>query len=169
MRGILILMTGVLLASCDRPAEEKVPRHSDATMRQIAGEFPGMTRACLDKLKWGGVEAVPGKSDACYRFESARRWQGVWEHYMEHSTFCAAPALNCPDDPDRELWLEFSGAEPPEAGFPPGGTFAIEFIGRRNVGAGTFGHGGMFRNEVIVDRVISISRVSEKTVEKAKK
>lgn len=164
MRCLVILMMCALFASCKRPADEKVPRYSDAIMRQIEADFPGMTQACLDKLKWGGVEAVPAKSDACYRFESARRWEGVWEHYMEHSTFCAAPALSCPDDPDREVWLEFSGAEPPEAGFPPGGTFAIEFIGRRNVGAGTFGHGGMFRNEVIVDRVISIRKVAEPPV-----
>jgi hypothetical protein len=100
--------------------------------------------------------------DRCYRFGAQQHWQGEWKLEMESSTFCPAPSRNCPKDYQGKLWLEFrKGVEPREEKYPPGGTFAIEFVGRKNLLPGTFGYAGMFENEVIVDRVISMKKVED--------
>jgi hypothetical protein len=100
--------------------------------------------------------------DRCYRFGAQQHWKGEWRLEMESSTFCPAPSRNCPKDYQSKLWLEFQkGAEPRENKYPPGGTFAIEFDGRKNLLPGTFGYAGMFENEVIVDRVISMKKVED--------
>jgi hypothetical protein len=42
---------------------------------------------------------------------------------------------------------------------PPGGLYAIDFIGRCSEGVGMFGHFGMSKHEVIVDRLLSIKQI----------
>lgn len=159
MREVTLLSLCLLGAACGRGEKHRAPKFSDAEMRNFQADMPGMTNACLETLKWGGIEALPNRLNECFKFDRPRRWEGIWWHSMENSTFCPAPARDCPEDPERELWLDFSGAKPPAAVYPPGGTFAVEFIGRRNVGGGAFGHFGMFRNQVIVDRLISLKQI----------
>jgi len=85
----------------------------------------------------------------------------LWRNNFEGSQFCEPPETQCDAaklDPRRFIWLELD----PPAGWedtPPGGLYAVDFIGRRSLFRGFFGHFGMSRNEVIVDRLISIRQV----------
>ena len=160
MRGATLLILCALLTGCDRSEEQRVPRFSDAEMRQFRASFPGMTEACLHKLQWEGIAALSDKSDECFSFEQPRRWKGLWRKDFEGSRFCPEPARECSHDTaGEETWLEFS-FDYPAAGEPPfGGLYAVEFIGRRSKGAGAFGHAGMFKNEILVDRLVSLKEV----------
>ena len=158
---IVPLLVCMFAAGCQPSERKNEPSLSVADVQSFRKEYPGLTEQCLQRLREGGIEAMPDDSDDCFKFDDARRWAGVWEHYMEHSTFCAEGTAPCPDDPKDALWLEFTGPEPLQGRYPPGGRFTVEFIGRRNVGQGAFGHAGVYRNAVIVDRMISIKEVGE--------
>lgn len=62
------------------------------------------------------------------------------------------------------IWLDFSGQLAPE--FRPqrvGGLYAVEFVGRRHSFRRSYGHMGMFDEEVIVDRMMAIRRLPDKS------
>jgi hypothetical protein len=159
----------LMLVGCHKPpaehaalANEAMERRQqipvpEAYVRQQDQDAARRLRAGLD-APIPCEDLAPMSDDKCYRFGEPQHWQGTWDLAMESSTFCPAQ-LNCPAKPDDAPWLEFSGVRPAEAKFPPGGVFAIEFIGRRNLLPGTFGHFGMAKSELIVDRLISIKPV----------
>ena len=162
MRLMLLVLAAELLTGCKQQPQRQ-QKMSDAAILQIHREMPGMTDECLDKLKWGGTEALPQKYEDCFRFSAPQRMQGLWRNQFEGSEFCEASG-RCPDakvDADPAAFTAL-GMGSPLAGredTPPGGLYAIDFVGRRSVGAGMFGHMGMAKNEVIVDRLISIREV----------
>jgi hypothetical protein len=124
-------------------------KDQDAARRLHAGVEAPVPCADLDLNR--GV-------DQCYRFGTPRHWSGLWYSGFEDSQFCNAPAIDCPNNAP-EVWLDFGPTEPKEGKFPPGGVFAVEFVGRANLYPGTFGHMGLAPNEVLVDRLIAIRRV----------
>jgi len=84
------------------------------------------------------------------------RMRGFWNDEFEGSQFCTAPEKCL--YPAGETWLEF--ADPKMQRREPTGTlYAVEFIGRRPLYSGSFGHFGMFTNDVIVDRMISMKEI----------
>jgi hypothetical protein len=156
-----VLALVVLLAGCNQQPQRQ-PKMSDTQLRLMRSEMPGITDECLDKAKWGGVEAMP-KAEECFRFSKSQRMQGLWRNQFEGSEFCESSDRRCPDpktaaDPESFIWLEL---ELP-AGYedtPPGGLYAIDFVGRRSLGGGMFGHFGVAKHEVLVDRLLSIKLV----------
>ena len=92
----------------------------------------------------------------------AQRWKGLWRDDFEGSQFCPAPAKTCSfDTPGERIWLTFidtAGVQPRRSS---GGLYAIEFVGRRTLRRGRYGHMGVFEQEVLVDRVISLDLVQD--------
>lgn len=153
MRDTIILFGLLILAGC----YGKAPKVSDATVDEFRNEMPGMTPWCLDQLKYGGIEAIPAATDACFEMEPARRWRGLWRYNFESSRFCPAPAQRCAHfDPGEFVWLTEHARHPR---LKLGGLYVVEFVGRRTRQRGVYGHLGLAQREIIVDRFESIRQV----------
>jgi len=156
MKVLLIAATAALLVGCHK----REPKVADRIIRQLHASYPAMTDECLEKLKWGGPEAMPERSDECFKFDRQRRWKGVWTNDFEGSTFCPAGS-KCPiqfSAVPQLIWLEFApNLSPKESKL--GATYELEFIGRRSIGKGQFGHMGVSENDIIVDRIISMKEL----------
>jgi len=156
-----------LLTGCDRPPEQKIPVVADAVIQKMKAEDPGITDACLEKIRWGGFEAAPEQLDQCFRLTKPRHWRGVLHYDLEESRFCVDAVERCPPPADRESvnWLSFSSKIVlPETllrrpSDPLRRDFAIEFIGRRTLYPGHYGHMGTYPNEIMVDRLISVREI----------
>jgi hypothetical protein len=160
---VLVMLAAALLAGCKQQPLRQ-PRLSDGQLQAIRTDAPGMSEDCLNKLKWGGIGALPNDVGQCFKFTPPKRMQGLWRNQFEGSDYCEDQARPCPDKKMNashgfSTWLEMRAPLPGARDTPPGGLYAIDFVGRRSVGAGKFGHFGMWRNEVIVDRLLSIKEV----------
>jgi hypothetical protein len=159
----LLVLAAVLFTAGCKQQPHRQPKFSDAELQAIRAGAPGMTEDCLTKLKWGGTEALPPKEEYCFKFTPPRRMHGLWRNSFEGSEYCDDSAGKCPDakvekDPKSFTWFALQ-LLPGWKDTPPGGLYKVDFIGRRSVGAGMFGHFGMSQNEVIVDRLLSIEEV----------
>jgi hypothetical protein len=159
-KRLVLVIVSSLLFSC----HQRKPVVSDAQIQAIHRLYPGMKGSCLDKLKWGGTGAMPERADECFTFESPRRWKGVWINAFEGSQFCLPPVRRtCQQEGsgsyDNVVSLEFSHSPSVQDHLVPGGVYLVDFIGRRSHGAGTFGHMGVARNDIIVDRMISMKQL----------
>jgi len=102
--------------------------------------------------------------DQCLRFTPPRRWKGIAELGLENSRFCDGARDRCPPwEMDPLTWLEFRPGS--TDGFKIRGAIEgphldrIEFIGRRTIYPGQFGHMGGYDHHMIVDRMISIQEL----------
>lgn len=116
-----------------------------------------MTAACWRLLHSHREDVFPRKVDQCFKMTPAQRWRGIWEDYFEGQQFCAA-GTHCSNDFDRPLvWITFADGVRPTADMPTERSYVVEFIGRRTLLPGPHGHFGVFKHEIVVDRLISIS------------
>ncbi len=132
---------------------------SDEELKSIQADYPGIKPECLEKLKYGGVQALPKGTDQCFEMTSSQRWRGLWRDSFEGSVFCPSPAKECSNIRPDQIWLSYSEklrhakTKPIEGA---GGLYLVEFIGRKTLKRGHYGHMGLFDNEIIVDRLISV-------------
>lgn len=129
---------------------------SDADLKVLTDDSPGMTSACIAKIRADGISAMPKRTEDCFEMTPRQRWTGLWRATFEGSEFCAdepgKPALKC-DDGVAQTWFE------PGIDYTPDGSlYRVEFDGRRTVHRGPFGHMGMSEHEMIADRMISMKR-----------
>ena len=147
------------LAACGKPQVREKPKLSDEQSERLRRGEPGMSEACLELARYGGIAALPQQIFKCDRMTPERHWTGLWRNDFEGSVFCAAPAKQCVETPDA-TWLDFSISLPPQwKGLSPGGLYAVDFIGRATVYPGHYGHVGGFRQEVVMDRLISMREI----------
>lgn len=137
---------------------------NDADAKLVRQTLPGMTDACAAKVRAGGMKAMPDRTEECFEMTSSQRWKGLWLAAFEDSQFCPSPATRCDYVVRRQrkealIWLRFSKDGDAEFKKARGGLYAVEFIGRRTKVPGRFGHMGVFDEEIVVDRMISIERV----------
>lgn len=94
-------------------------------------------------------------TDQCVHMEPARVWRGQWISQYEHTVFCPAEAEQneCPV-PNERTWL--SGAIGGEIGH----RYFVSFVGRKTKYPGGYGHFGLYDSEIIVDRMISLEKLS---------
>jgi hypothetical protein len=140
-----------------------VPAISDEEFAQIKASHPGMTRKCLDAIRYGGVEAWEPEKPECFDLTQAQRWSGLWESGWEWTNFCPDPAKKCDWMEKRGTWLTFADDA---VGLPDkleDGTYQIEFIGRRTKVPGNFGHTASYDHLMIVDRVLKIRKIPGET------
>ena len=114
---------------------------------------------------------------SCHDFGEPRRTSGIWLSEFEGSQFY--PDIERLDDLpttipwEDGIWLSFDDQTVRTENFPkrrwePDAYFRIDFIGRRAVrraesNSGGFGHMGMFHELILVDEVLSIELLKEKS------
>lgn len=103
--------------------------------------------------------------DQCYKFEAPKRFRGLWYNEFEGSIFCAAPARSCDSETGREMgnrtWLTPTQHLNLDEDGPNGDVYEVDFVGRQSMVRGSYGHGGVFDKEILMDRVISIEKVTD--------
>ena len=101
------LSAGLMLLAADGCHHAK-PKLTDAEINRLREGAPGMTDDCLNKVRYGGVEAMPERVDQCFRMASARHWRGLWRNDFEESQLCLSPALQCSfHSHGDKIWLSF--------------------------------------------------------------
>jgi len=148
----------MVLVSCD----QRQPKLTDTQVRKLKAAMPGITDACLDKVRWGGIEAMPSEIDKCSKMEPQRRWSGLYVTGFEWSRFCPAPAHDCSDkSPGQYIALDHSSAVdlPAYAGEESPPLYTIEFVGRKTVFP--IDAPNMPIYEIVVDRMISMTKLKE--------
>ncbi len=116
----------------------------------------GYDEPCTRKKIVDGYEASEQlPTDQCVQMEPARVWRGQWISQYEHTVFCPEQAgqKECPV-PNERTWL--SGAIGGEIGH----RYFVSFVGRRTKYPGGYGHFGLYDSEIIVDRMISLEKLS---------
>jgi hypothetical protein len=158
----LIALSCLLLASCSSPTKH----YSDADMKLFNAALPGMTAECRNKMQFGGIGALPEDTDDCYKMSLPHRWQGLWRKAFESYVFCETPATRCKIEPDADpqpayTWIEFKEPIDPRIKQAAEGLYRIDFIGRRTVIPGNYGHLGLARHAIVVDRLLFIDNANE--------
>lgn len=152
VRIIAALVPLILVWACNRPQ----PKMSADEMSRIREASPGMTEACLRRIQFGGIEAMPNETTQCFRMLPQERWRGLWRNDFEGSIFCPAPATTCSyNGENTAVWLT-----PNAVTGSIGALYSVDFVGRRTAVNGRYGHLGMFAEEVVIDRPISIKMVA---------
>lgn len=149
-------MTAIyLLAALAQGFTEPPPEaYLDPVDQQIARTgigLPGRPRPCLRQEMGGGVKFTRRTpTEQCFKLQPAQRWRGLWRNALEGSEFCPAPAATCGDKrPGERIWL----SERPERR-PDGKLYMVDFIGRKTIHKGSFGHFGTYDHEIVMDRMI---------------
>ena len=153
---VAILLPAILLAqACDG----RRPVVSEELVGEFKRELPGITEQCLDTLRYGGVNAMPTRADQCFEMTPEKRWKGFWRNEFEGSRFCASPAKSCSfETPGERVWLSDPDSVVPVK-HSDEALYEIEFLGRRTLKAGAHGHLGGSDHDMVVHKVISITRV----------
>ena len=187
MRGRAAFLICLLVAGCHKPQPPEKPTVTDpaklARLRQIfvpdayarpedqkraeriREGYDGPMPCQLDKPVIGAIAPLP--IDKCRKMTPPQRMTGLWSNVFEVSEFCPAPARKCPNDTKQELKADpyplfYGNFEVPHiAGYedtPPGGLYAVDFIGRRTVYPAS---GGTAERDklVVADRMISIKEI----------
>lgn len=166
MRTLLILIVAGLIAGCGkqpaRSGDEQLNEGplEESLIRDIRREYPGMTDACAAKVRAGGLKAWPEELQECFAMTPLQRWKGLWRNDFEGMRFCPAPSRECSyETPGDIIWPTFPEGSRYAKSAGSGALYAIEFLGRRTVDRGRFGHMGMSDHEMIVDRVLAMKEV----------
>lgn len=161
LRGLLI-SCALLCSACERV--------SDAANRMppAAAYSHFSDRVAAQMLHWGIPWRFPcldaQEEDQCFKFTTSKRMHGLWRNEFEGSQFCPPPATQCANSrKPLFIWFQMKSPLPGWEDTPPGGLYAVDFIGRRSEYRGMYGHLGMSDEEVIVDRMISIKEVEAPT------
>jgi hypothetical protein len=156
-RTALVVVTFLCFAivgACKRAT----PQLPEEGIQRIRAAMPGISEKCLNKLRMKGLDADLGHTDQCFEMMKPQLWRGLWVDAFEGQRFCPAPAQNCLDN-DRKgrIWITFPNDTPPTGRNLTDKTYVIQFIGRRTLVPGMYGHMGMSEHEIIVDKLLLIA------------
>jgi hypothetical protein len=143
----------LLLAGC----HHQQPKVSDAVLKKILAISPGITNACLDKIRWTGIKAMPG-IEQCDAVTSEKRWRGLWREYFEDSRFCEEPAKEC-DARSPGVWVSLEVKSAPKGFYdtPPGGLYAVEVVGKETLRPDYLE--SIPKRRLVVHRFISVKQI----------
>lgn len=125
---------------------------------------------CAYHIDAGTIGSLP--TDQCYKMEASRRYRGVWVDEFEGQSFIPE-GTKAPEWPRGDpkssgwrkqfdqavaatIWLDVERANVGHNWQQGGRRMLIEFVGRKTVYPGSYGHMGMSGQEMIVDRVLSL-------------
>lgn len=155
-----LALTSILLSLC--ACDQRKPKIDDAALQRLLIVAPGMTKACAEKMRFGGVEAMPQRVEQCFEMSKPQRWRGLWLDAFETQLFCPAPAQTCElGRREGDIWISFANDSRPAGQAASEQTYVVDFIGRSTVKPGIYGHGGIFSREIVVDKLMSISPVAQ--------
>lgn len=123
---------------------------------------------CVLYMAANNVESLP--TDRCYKMEAPRKHRGLWIDEFEGQRFIpegTSPVEWPRTDPRTPGWKEqaerarlaniwINAGRVDKRTLRGGGKHYIEFVGRKTLYPGAYGHLGMSGQEIIVDRVISL-------------
>lgn len=125
---------------------------------------------CTYHSRDGAIGSLP--TDQCYKMETARTYRGVWIDVFEGQSFIPAGA-KAPQWPRRDpkspewrkqadraiaatIWLDAERVNLGDKWQRGARRAFIEFVGRKTMYPGNYGHMGLSGQEIIVDHVISL-------------
>jgi hypothetical protein len=119
--------------------------------------LPGRPGPCLTEEVTNGIKVIVGKPpERCVKMLPAQRFRGIWYASFEGSTFCPEPTETCIGDKAGErIWL--SGGP----GKLRGAVYRVDFIGRKTMYKGPYGHGNVSDHEIVMDQAIKIELISK--------
>ena len=157
MRELAIIFSAVLFAGCEKPKDwmpSYPPEYFAHWPDRMRERFPELQTVFGPSCLWRNDV----RTERCFRMTEPRRWQGLWRNEFEGSHFCEAPAIRCDHDtPGMNIWLTSKRDREPD-----GRLYRVDFIGRRTLYPGLFGHLAIADgHEVVVDRMISMREVKD--------
>lgn len=124
---------------------------------------------CSYHIETNVIASLP--IDQCYKMDAPRRYRGVWidefegQQFIPEGTKVPEWPRGDPKSPEwrkqanetiaATIWLDVERTELGHKRQQGGRRIFIEFIGRKTMYPGNYGHMGMAGQEIIVDRVIS--------------
>lgn len=128
--------------------------------RQIAATgkgVPGRPYPCTYEEVIDGSKSIASTpTEECVKMLPQQHWRGLWRNDFEGSRFCPEPAEQCTfKTPGERIWLSRT------PGRPDGGLYRVDFIGRRTMYKGPYGHFGLFDQELTIDRPIRIELIED--------
>lgn len=157
MRLLAIASMCALVVGCN----QRQPRLTDAQVKELKAAEPGFKDECVEKMRWGGPEALTGEQEDCYKLDPPQRWKGLVYGAFETARFCPQPARECSDDtPGETIWLGIGPSVelPPSDGDIRPAVYAVDFIGRKTSFRRKYGAQG-YDQEIMVDRLISMKKI----------
>jgi hypothetical protein len=163
-----ILVLGLVLAGCEKP-EDWSPTYPPEFLSHWSDRqkerFPELQTVFGPSCVWR-----MDNTETCFRMTEAQKWTGLWRGEFEESRFCAdgpvRPAEMCDDYyyGGGSAWLNgnLGLPEAPIGDLVQSGLYRVEFIGRRTLYPGNFGHLGGYDYEIFVDQPISIRKVPDR-------
>ena len=152
MRYCLVAVAALLASSCSKGPPPSAYKHfRDQVWGVISWEVP------CSRTIGGRPDRLPDAD--CYRFKEPRRLRGVAELGFEADVFY--PGRARPPTPDQESDFRVS-VEPNllpatiRSGCEKNCVVALDFIGRRTAVEGGYGHGGLGRHLILVDRIVDL-------------
>lgn len=162
MIAAAMLMAGLPSANAVRAGlKDRLPPDAyidpvDQTIARTGKGIAGRPFPCAREAVEQGIRIIRSiPTEQCVRMSAPQRWAGLWRNDFEGSIFCPTPAKSCSGRSDGdEIWLERG----PLRG-ERGAVYAIEFVGRKTLYKGPYGHLGMSDHAIIIDHVISTKMV----------
>ena len=150
----------VFATAAEAGLDDKLPPEAyvDPVDQQIArtGEgVPGRPFPCAHEQVEDGVKVIASTpTELCVKMLPQQRWTGLWRNDFEGSRFCPEPAKQCTfDSAGERIWLSQT------PGRPTGGLYEIDFLGRKTMYKGPYGHMGGSDEEIVIDRVLSMNEL----------
>lgn len=148
----VLISTGAKAGIEDKLPPEAYVRPLDRQIAESGVGAPGRPFPCMRADVHDGIEILVGEpTEQCVKLAPQERWRGLWRNAFEGSRFCPEPATECDfNTPGDRIWLTASAD-----GAADGMLYRVEFVGRKTLFRGPYGHLGVSDHEVIVDRMIS--------------
>lgn len=138
-----------------------------------AGDFVVREAPCIYHIDATTNGSLP--TDQCYKMEKPRRYRGIWIDAFEGQEFIPQGAT-APEWPRTDpklpgwraqferaraarIWLDVERVKVGHDFSNGSRRMLIDFVGRKTMYPGWFGHMGMSGSEIIVDRVISLKKM----------
>jgi len=156
------------LGACDKGAPPLAAyRHPRDALASVLPLHWFGVHVCGAVQKENGMDVIIGVPvDQCYKMRPAQRFHGIWLDEFEGSRFFENArdadsvkaqmrrSLNDPTVPSEWLDWPINGKTIRPRNLRESRLVALEFIGRRTAYPGRYGHMGVARSEVVVDRII---------------
>jgi len=159
-RPALVLVT-LLLAGCGGGNPPSAYKHA----RDQFSAFVPLPMIDADFVPcFRTINGEPGRlADAdCYNFTEPQRMRGVAITRFETGSFYPGRSTLPPGDDGSDIWVEIDPRVLPanvRSDCRRGCALYLDFVGRRTAVAGHYGHLGMSKHQIVVDRVLSATRL----------
>lgn len=181
MKGLWLIPIVAALCGCSDGNETPLSayrRPADIFARavpivQLFGIRPCTTREVVG----GEVRLVSTPAEQCYKMLPSRRYRGIWLDEFEGSRFFeAAPSAEAVKiivgrdrlrGPSGE-WLSWAGRIDDKVlprKSPNSRMMVLDFVGRRTAYPGSYGHFGMSKSYIVVDRLLTARQIYLSTEE----